>query len=265
MKRAPIGIFDSGIGGLTVMKEIVKQMPNESIIYFGDTARMPYGSKSKETIFKYALENALYLLEKKVKLIVIACNTAAAYSLERLNRFFNTPVISVIEPGIQKVIETTRSRHVGILGTQGTIASGIYQKSFKDQFPEGNVTALACPLLAPLIEEKLIFHPATRLILKDYLHPLTQIPIDTLLLACTHYPLLRELIQEEVGPDVHVIDSAATCAQRVLKTLTEQQLLNPQELGAYEYFVSDDPAKFSQTGQEFLGMKLENVHLVPHF
>lgn len=251
-----IGVFDSGVGGLTVMKEIVSQLPKESTIYFGDTARVPYGGKSRETIIRYSIENSIFLLEKKIKMLVVACNTACSVALEQLQNIFNIPVIGVIEPGVQKVREVTKNQRIAILGTQGTIKSGVYQKEIQTILPQAFVKAVSCPLFVPLVEEQFIAHPATRLIVKEYLKPLLNQEIDTILLGCTHYPLLRDLICEEMGPEVNIVDSASTCANKISELLTLHDLHYPQESfqkADHRFIVSDDPEKFKHLGSEFFG------------
>lgn len=243
----PIGLFDSGVGGLTVMKEIMRVLPHESIIYFGDTARIPYGSKSRETIIRYSLENAAFLIEKKIKLLVIACNTASAFALETLQASLPIPVIGVIEPGAKQAALTTKSQRIAILGTKGTIQSGAYQQAIKKLLPTADLFPIACPLWVPLVEENLFHHPATRLLVREYLIPLKNQQIDTAVLGCTHYPFLASLIQEEMGIATSLIDSASTCAQQVAAVLKEQDLAADQGSARYHYFVSDSPDQFSCT------------------
>lgn len=240
----PIGMFDSGIGGVTVMEEIKKALPKESIIYFGDTARIPYGGKSRETIIRYSLENAHFLLDKTIKLLVVACNTASAFAIEILRQSLPIPVIGVIEPGAEKAASVTCNQRIAVLGTKGTIQSGAYQTTLKQLLPQAAVFPIACPLFVPLVEEQFLHHPATQLIVKEYLSPLRDQGVDTLLLGCTHYPLLKHLIQEEVGPHIRLVDSASTCAEKVSQILREEQISSPALQGTYQYYVSDDPEKF---------------------
>lgn len=257
-----IGMFDSGIGGLTVMKQIVHKLPYENVVYFGDTARFPYGEKSRETIIKYSIENATFLMEQNIKMLVIPCNTASAFAAETLRQIFNLPVVDVIEPGVEKIVAVTTNKKIGVLGTKGTINSGVYQKEIQQRLPHATVIAIPCPLFAPLVEEKFINHPATRLIVKEYLSPLKGKGIDTLLLGCTHYPLLRTLIQEEIGEDVTIVDSATTCAEKVASLLDHFHLHNPAKNSPiHHYFVSDDPDKFRHIGLDFLGMPIAKVTL----
>lgn len=257
-----IGVFDSGVGGLTVMKQIVKLLPNEHIIYFGDTARVPYGEKSQETIIRYTIESAMFLMEQNIKLLVIACNTAASTNvLEKLQKIFNIPVVSVIAPGAEQVVRTTRTKRVAVLGTRRTISSGIYQREIQRQLPDATVISIACPLFVPLVEEHMISHAATRLIVKEYLSSLHQEEIDTILLGCTHYPLLRPLIEDEFK-QVTVVDSGVTCAHTISEILSSLNMLSKTTPEPHRYFVSDDPDKFSRLGKQFLGMPLEHVEAV---
>lgn len=255
-----IGIFDSGIGGLTVMKQIMQKLPNEKLIYFGDTARLPYGEKSPETILRYSIENAIFLMEYKIKLLVIACNTASAYSVQKLKQILSIPIVDVIQPGADFAVAATRNQKIGILGTRATITSGIYKHEIEKRLPSAEVHAIACPLLVPLIEEHFFNHPATELIIREYLTPLKEHHIDTLLLGCTHYPLLREMMQKEIGPNVSVIDSGLTCAEQVSLTLDNYDLHNSQSIKpVHQYFVSDYPEKFRKHSCKFLGQEIQTV------
>ncbi len=253
-----IGIFDSGLGGLTVMKQIMHALPNENLIYFGDTARVPYGEKSPETILRYSIENTEFLMEHQVKAIVVACNTATACALDELSRKFDVPLIGVIEPGVEKAVEVSSGGKIAVLGTRVTINSGIYQREIMRWNPRATVLSIACPLLVHLVEENFISHPATRLILKEYLKSLHIEEVDTVLLGCTHYPLLTHLIEEELGPDKNVINSAAACAEKLRKLLNLKDLVNDQKgVVSHKFFVSDDPHKFQSMGKDFLGMPIE--------
>jgi glutamate racemase len=256
-----IGMFDSGIGGLTVMKQLIRVLPQERVIYFGDTARLPYGEKSRETIIQYSIENAIFLLEQNIKILVVACNTASAYAIDKLRRIFNIPVVDVIEPGAKKAVQMTRKGRIAVLGTRGTIRSQAYQKEITSQMPEAVIFPIACPLFTPLVEERYLKHPAAKMIVQDYLNPLKQHDIDTILLGCTHYPLLEDLIREVVGEDILIVDSATTCAQKVVSILEESnlQVPDPSSPPVHQYFVSDDPQKFQLLGQEFLGDEILQV------
>ncbi|MDR3625038.1 MAG: glutamate racemase [Chlamydiales bacterium] len=256
-----IGIFDSGVGGLTVVRQIIDLLPNENIVYFGDTARLPYGSKSEETILRYSIENTVFLMEKNIKLLVIACNTATAFAIEKLKKLFNIPIIGVITPGIERAVISTKNARIGIIGTKGTIQSGAYQRGLQALLPHASIHPIACPLLVHLVEDFSLDHLATRLIIQDYLKPLQEQNIDTLVLGCTHYPLLKKILYEEIGKHICLIDPAITCAQKVQEVLNQNNLNTKQTTpGTREYFVSDDPKKFSTIGTQFLGLPLDSVH-----
>jgi glutamate racemase len=255
-----IGVFDSGVGGLTVMHELARALPHESFIYFGDTARVPYGGKSRETIIRYCIENAVFLLEKNIKLLVVACNTASAFGLEKLGQIFNIPVIGVIHPGAEKAVSVTRTKRIGVLGTKGTIQSGAYQQAIYALLPEAEVIPMACPLFVPLVEERFLHHSAAKLIVSEYLAPLKEQRIDTLLLGCTHYPLLKELIGDEMGPNVTLVDSASTCAEKSAEILKNSSLETSLSAPQHKYFVSDDPEKFRDLVKHLFNYSIEAVH-----
>lgn len=260
---APIGMFDSGLGGLTVFKALKARLPHENFIYLGDTARLPYGEKSPETILRYSLDNAIFLMDYQIKLLVMACNTAASVSLHKLRSVFKIPVIDVIEPGAEKAAQITRQGRIGVLATKATIASGAYQRKLLELDPHFQVTALACPLLVPLVEEGMRTHPATRLILEDYLRPIKEARVDTLLLGCTHYPLLISLIQEMLGKEVSIVDSASTCAEKTVQVLQQQGCASPisTQMPNDRFFVSDNPEKFRNLACHFLGKELPEILL----
>jgi len=239
-----IGIFDSGVGGLTVMRQLMRLLPQERFIYFGDTARLPYGNKGRDTIVRYSIENALYLMQKNIKLLIVACNTASALALSELQERFTLPIIGMIEPGAEKAINTTRSQRIAILGTKGTIQSGAYQEAIYKRAPQSWIMPVACPLFVSLVEEQWLHHPASRLIVQEYLQPLHGTQIDTVLLGCTHYPLLTPLIQEVLGDKVALVDPALGCAERVARLLGERDLLSSMRDKDHEYYASDDPEKF---------------------
>jgi glutamate racemase len=252
-----IGMFDSGIGGLTVMQQVMHVLPYESIIYFGDTARLPYGNKSQETVERYSIENTIFLLEKRIKLLVVACNTASAYAIDKLRHTFNIPIIDVIKPGAEKAVQMTRSGCIAVLGTKGTIQSKAYQTSITRLLPEAEIFPIACPLFVPLVEEYLIDHPAARLIVKDYLTPLKTTKVDTVILGCTHYPFLKNLIQEELQSDICFVDPAATCAEQVATTLKQHHLHTSQTKPNYSYYVSDDPDKFTEIAAKLFQQRID--------
>lgn len=258
-----IGVFDTGVGGLTVMQQLLKELPQEQFIYFGDTARVPYGGKSPETIIRYSIENTIFLMQQSIKMLVIACNTVSAHALNKLQQIFNIPVVDVIEPGAHKAVKVTRNGRIAVLGTRATILSGAYQRAILEKNNRAEIIPIACPLFVPLVEECFLSHQATRMIIKEYLAPLKQANVDTLLLGCTHYPLLRDLIAEEIGPGVTIVDSAHTCSERVAEQLKKHQIINQSRSSlGHKYFVSDDPEKFKSLGKHFLGIAIDHVELV---
>ncbi len=258
----PVGVFDSGIGGLTVVQELIRQLPHESIVYFGDTARVPYGPKSPDTVRRYSREIASFLAEQDVKAIVIACNTATAHALGTLRSELTLPVIGVVEPGARAAAAATKTGRIGVIGTAGTIKSGAYERAIHALLPDANVTARACPLFVPIVEEGWVDHEATRLIAREYLAPLVDAGVDTLVLGCTHYPLLKPLIRVVVGPTVRLIDSAEETAAEAGRTLADDRLEAPPAVdAAYRFVASDDPEQFLRVGQRFLGGAVENVEI----
>lgn len=259
-----IGMFDSGVGGLTVMQQLVQALPNENIIYFGDTARLPYGGKSQETVLRYSTENIHFLLEHNIKLLVIACNTATALALPQLRRLFEIPIIGVIEPGAEKAVEVTRHQRIAVLGTKATIQSGAYQRELQRLLPSATIFPIACPLFVHLVEERFVDHPASQLIVSEYLDCLKDKQVDTLLLGCTHYPLLKHLIAKEIGEDVTIVDSATTCAEKVASTLKDNDMEADKKKGevSYKYFVSDDPKKFQEQAEKLFGCPIDYVKCV---
>jgi glutamate racemase len=221
----PLGVFDSGVGGLTVTRAIRELLPNEDVIYLGDTARLPYGSKSPDIIRRFALEDTQYLISKGVKAIVVACNTATAHALEVLQETYRLPIVGVLEPGVQATLANGSSKRVGVIGTNGTIQSQAYQAALKRLRPELEIYAVATPLLVPFIEENWLDHEGLKLVLQTYLKPLQKAQIDTLVLGCTHYPLLKSVLTEILGEEVRLIDSASCCADAVATVLKDQDLL----------------------------------------
>lgn len=263
LRDCPIGIFDSGIGGLTVVKEIIDQCPNEKLIYFGDTARLPYGNKSPETVINYCRENIQFLLNQNVKLIIIACNTATAFALDCLREEFEIPILGVIDAGASTAVKTTKNGKIGVLATKGTIASNIYRNKISSLNPLFKVFQVACPLFVPIVEEAFYNHPATHLIIEYYLAPLKQLDIDTILLGCTHYPMLLQSLQNYFGDAIRIVDSASTCAQEVKSTLLR---LNLNRLNCDErfdqYFVSDSPNEFQNLSSIFFKRNIDSVQLI---
>ena len=262
-KALPIGLFDSGVGGLTVLREVARQLPQESTVYFGDTARVPYGSKSRDVISRFSLEIAQFLLQEKVKMIVVACNTASAFALASLRARFDVPMIGVIEPGAQAALSMTKSGRVGVIGTEGTIESQAYSEAIHRLKADIQVFGQACPLIVPLVEEGWLEKPIALEIVKEYLVPLLANQIDTLVLGCTHYPLLKDLLTSVSGPDVHLIDSAEETARTVGRQLKELHLEAPAGAPVLRrFFVSDAPEKFEKVGQRFLGRAIPGVKRV---
>ena len=263
MNRAPIGIFDSGIGGLTVARAVFESLPTESIIYFGDTARVPYGPKSPETVRRYSLEILEWLLGQEVKAVVIACNTSTAHALQALQEHSPVPVIGVIEPGAQAAAAATRGGPVGVIGTAGTISSNAYARAILRARPGTVVEQRACPLLVPLVEEGWFEHPASVLIAREYLEPLRDAGVDTLVLGCTHYPLLKPLIQDVMGPNVRLIDSGEETAAEVEAALRSAGLEAPTGASPrHRFAVSDDEARFRLIGSRFIGDRLGRAEVV---
>lgn len=263
MSWQAIGIFDSGVGGLTVLREIMRALPQEDTIYFGDTARVPYGTKSPDTVIRYSQEIASFLVTKDIKLLVVACNTASAVALPTLRRQLSIPVVGVIEPGAKRAVEVTRSGIVGVIGTAGTIRSSAYTRAIKRLNPDISVLSRACPLFVPLAEEGWIDNDVARLTAASYLEELRRTGVDTLVLGCTHYPLLKKTIAAVMGPEVTLVDSAEETARTVGSILKEKKLLRPiEEMGNNHYFVTDVPAGFIRTGNRFLGGKLGDVYQV---
>ncbi len=262
-RTAPIGIFDSGIGGLTVARALYERLPGESTIYFGDTARVPYGPKSPETVRRYSLEILHWLLGQGVKLVVVACNTSTAHALGALREQSPVPVIGVIEPGARAAVAATRGGPVGVIGTAGTIASKAYPRAIHALAPALRVEQAACPLFVPLVEEGWFDHPAAELIARDYLRPLASAAVDVLVLGCTHYPLLKPLLGRVMGQEVRLIDSAAETARAVAETLTAAELEAPAGHAVFHRFVvSDDEPRFRQVGSRFIGEKLTAAEVV---
>lgn len=259
IKSGPIGIFDSGIGGLTVTKEIVKKLPNESIIYIGDTARVPYGTRSKEVITKFAKELTEFLLKRKVKFLVVACNTISSVALNEIKKISPIPVIGVIIPAASRAAKVTKNKKIGVIGTQGTIASKAYESAIKKIDPKIKVISTACPLFVPLVEEGLGNHKATKLLAEDYLKDVIYAGVDTLILGCTHYPLLSEIISKIVGNKVTLIDSAEPTAQQLKVSLEKNNLLSTNPKPKLEFFVTDAPERVCQVAGRFFGKKLKKI------
>lgn len=256
LKDAPIGVFDSGFGGLTVVREIMRQIPNEKIVYFGDTARVPYGSKSKETVTRFSRQITHFLQTQNVKTIVVACNTASAYALDELEKEIDIPMIGVVKPGAKVAADVTQNGKVGVIATSATIGSEIYTTYIKQLKPEVSVTGKACPLFVPLVEEGLLEDPVTDEIASRYLLELIDIDIDTLILGCTHYPLIRNTIQRVVGEKVTLVNPAYETARELKLLLEEKGILQDKkpDLGEnrYQFFVSDGAEKFKTFANSIL-------------
>ncbi len=254
----PIGVFDSGLGGLTVVKEIINLLSRENIVYFGDTARVPYGIKSEETIREYSKQNARFLLSFNVKMIVIACNTSSAVSIEEVKKLSNVPVIGVIKPGAISAVRATTNKRIAVVGTNATVLSGAYEKEIKSIDSQIEVVSKACPLFVPIVEEGWADHKIALLTAQEYLGKLSSYSIDTLVLGCTHYPLLKNTIQKVVGENVKLIDSGVETAKLVKEILTQNDLLNHSTQNPnYQFYVSDLPHRFKEIGELFLGRKIE--------
>jgi len=264
VNAAPLGVFDSGIGGLTVARALFERLPRESVIYFGDTARVPYGPKSPETVRRYSAEILAYLLQRGVKAVVVACNTSTAHALDHLQQHSPVPVVGVIQPGARAAVAATRSGVIGVIGTAGTVASGAYERAIKALRPDARVHAQACPLFVPLVEEGWFDHPAAELIAREYLTPLKTAGVDVLVLGCTHYPLMKPLLARVMGPRVTLVDSAEETAKVVAAELAARGLL-AGEGGSKEhrFVVSDDEPHFRKVGARFLGERIKKVEVVP--
>jgi glutamate racemase len=259
-RSAPIGVFDSGIGGLTVVRELMRQLPNESIIYFGDTARVPYGPKSPDTVIRYSREIVDFLRGQGVKAVVVACNTATAHALSTLREENDLPIIGVIEPGSRAAAAATKTRRVGVIGTHGTISSRAYERAINAVEPAADITALACPLFVPLVEEGWLDTDVTRLVAHEYLDPMATANVDTLVLGCTHYPLLKRVIGGVVGREVRLIDSAEETAAETGRILQQRELAHGStDEARYRFIASDAPEQFLRVGQRFLGASIDRV------
>ncbi|HET8625664.1 MAG TPA: glutamate racemase [Gemmatimonadales bacterium] len=260
---APVGVFDSGIGGLTVARAIFERLPNESTIYFGDTARVPYGPKSEETVRRYSLEILDWLLRQGVKAVVVACNTATARALDALRDASPVPVVGVIEPGARAAVTASAGRTIGVIGTVGTIASNAYVRAIRGLDPGARVQQAPCPLFVPLVEEGWFDHTATELVAREYLEPLSRGGVGSLVLGCTHYPLLKPLLGRVMGPGVALIDSAQETALELAGVLRDRGLATSSRRARHRFVVSDDPTRFRQVGARFIGERLGDAEVVP--
>jgi glutamate racemase len=263
VKRSPIGVFDSGIGGLTVVKRLAATLPNENIVYFGDTARVPYGSKSNSTVIEYSIENTKFLLQKNIKALVVACNTASSIAIPDLKKMFDIPIIGMIEPGSMMALKKSQTKKIGVIGTRATINNLAYSKEIKKLNNSAQVIEKPCPLFVPLAEEGWIKHKATYEIAEEYLKELRETGIDTLVLGCTHYPILSEVIQKVIGSKVTLIDSGVASSEVIKSELEKLDILSDSNKpGIQEYYVSDIPAKFKEVAELFLGREIDYVHKV---
>jgi glutamate racemase len=259
-----IGIFDSGIGGMTVARAVEQLLPGYPLLYFGDIARTPYGTKSPETIIDYSLRNTEFLLRKGAGLIIIACNTASSVATDRLRREFQVPIIEVVSPAAEQAIARTKAGRIGIIGTRATVRSDIYNRIITALRPEFKVFSQACPLLVPLVEEGWINKRETKMIIRRYLHPLQNNQIDTLVLGCTHYPLLKDLIQARIGRHVHLIDSSVEAARHLQKMLQEHpELVKKCDAPTAEstYYVSDLTDSVQHVATKIFGRPMELHHV----
>jgi glutamate racemase len=262
LKNRPIGVFDSGLGGLTVVKAIQNELPQEKLVYFGDTARIPYGNKSPDTIIRYSRQIIRFLIAReKVKAVVVACNTSSAWALDVMRKEFKIPIWGVIEPGAFAAVEVTRNGRIGVIGTEGTISSGAYPKAIRRLMPKAKVISKACPLFVPLVEEGKVNDLVAETVVREYLKPLLKEKIDTLLLGCTHYPLLKQTIAKVVGKKVKIVDSANETAWTLYRNL-ENYGVELSEQASGKYYVSDLSRKFKEHAQRFLGRPIQKVEKV---
>lgn len=263
MDNRPIGVFDSGLGGLTVLKEIMSGMPGESIVYFGDNGRAPYGNKSKETVLKYTFQDIRFLLNQDIKMIVIACNTASACSIKQVKNTFDIPVIEVVEPGATAAVRETKSKRVGVIGTTNTVNSGVYENAIQHIDTQMQVFSKACPLFVNLAEEGWWENDIAERIAQEYLLPLKEFNIDTLVLGCTHYPILFNTINKVIGPEVNLVSSAQEVASVVKKLVEENDIArDPQIEPVYRYYTSDNVELFESFGSKILGKEINAVEKV---
>ncbi len=257
----PIGIFDSGIGGLTVFKAVRRALPGEDIVYFGDTAHLPYGNKSKETITRFSINNIDFLKRFDVKMVIVACNSASSLSLDAVKKKFSFPIIGVIEPGAKAALKKTMNNKIGVVGTKSTIGSAAYENSLKKMRPKIKVYSQACPLFVPLVEEGWLSGDVVEKTAKVYLDPLKNFGMDTLILGCTHYPLLTKIIQKVIGNKVKLVNSADETAHAAKELLEKKKLLShkTKKIGSTRFYVSDEPESFRVLGERFLGESITSV------
>ncbi|NLD45820.1 MAG: glutamate racemase [Clostridiaceae bacterium] len=263
MDNRPIGVFDSGLGGLTVLNEIDNILPAESIVYFGDSGRAPYGTKSKETVIKYTFQDIRFLLNQDIKMIVIACNTASACSLELVKHSFDIPVVEVVQPGAATAVKETRNKRVGVIGTLATVSSGVYEKAITRLDPSIEIFSKACPMFVPLAEEGWWNNDIAFMIAQEYLEPLKEVGIDTLVLGCTHYPLLQNTISKVMGDGVKLVSSALEVAKVVKEVVDQNNLERDERVNpVYRYYTSDSVDKFESLGNSILAKKIHSAEKV---
>jgi len=258
----PIGVFDSGVGGLTSVREIFRVLPAESVVYFGDTARLPYGTKSSETVTRFSLEIAAFLLRQNIKCVLVACNTASSYALDALQRRLDIPVVGVIEPAAEVAVASSPHGRIGVIGTVGTVASRAYALAIERRAPGTAILSRACPLFVPLVEEGWVSHPITRAVAEEYLLELRNADLESLILGCTHYPLLAPMLADLMGPAVRLIDSGAEAARATARLLAERGQLAPGGTPAHRFYLSDEPRNFGRVAAAFLGADLPEVTVV---
>lgn len=263
LRNRPIGIFDSGIGGLTVLREVISRLPYENVVYLGDTARVPYGIRSQSTVIRYSDQNADFLINVGIKALVVACNTVSAVGIEQLEKRLSIPVIGVLKPGARKAAKTTRTGRIGVIGTEATISSGAYHRALKEMYRDIFIIAKACPLFVPLVEEGWSEGTITSGVIRKYLKSLKRYHIDTLVLGCTHYPLLKGAIHEYMGEETVLVDSAIETAKETKKVLKAEGLLRTGTAkGTRSFYVTDSPDRFKEVGEMFLGKKIDHIKLV---
>ncbi|TYO97139.1 glutamate racemase [Geothermobacter ehrlichii] len=265
MPHRPIGIFDSGIGGLTVLRAALRRLPGESFVYLGDTARVPYGTKGADTVIRYAEQAAAFLVSHGVKMLVVACNTASAVALPHLARRFRLPVVGVIEPGARQACRQSRTGAIGVIGTEGTVGSGAYDRAILRLRPDARVLSAACPLFVPLTEEGWSGHPVADICAREYLAPLQEAGIDSLVLGCTHYPLLKPVLKRILGDGIILVDSAEATADAIAGRLLDAELASagtvPRE-GRTRFYVTDLPDRFRRVGSTFLGTDIGEIEQI---
>ena len=260
--KSPIGVFDSGVGGLTVLKELMRVLPHEHFVYFGDTARVPYGGKSAETITRYSMEIANYLIRGcDIKLLVAACNTVSSQALSTMRKIYRIPVVGMVEPCVRRVAALRRKSYIGVIGTLGTIRSGAYEKALLAAVPSAKIRAISCPLFAPLVEEGWTDHDVTRAVIAEYLSPFRSKPPDALILGCTHYPVLKKAIKEFIGEKTVLIDSGEEAAAVVDIILSEKMARSKRRRQMTRFLATDDPEGFGRVGKCFFGRELKGVQL----